>query len=365
MRIIPIDPDRAARMRTAVGADFTCEQTSTDSRSGVAFAKPRVVELRSVVAQPRPMISGGPASPHRGEYRSVSRSIAPIFDAEGRLAATLEVSFQDQHRAAAVLSDAVVHAAARSIEERLFRERYRREWIVALAPQVASRSAMLFAVDRHQRVVGADKYGRAMLAARRSARRSLDRAFDPTLWLMFEPDPTTFRSKPGDPDVSTRLVAVGTAEVWSALITPPEALSVPGQARHQLHTRPRTDSIGCVEQLSAEPQARGGLSPGALRRVREHIDANLDAGIDLKTLAEKVGLSRWHFARAFKQSMGATPHSYLMCRRLVRAQELLAETDLPLAEIALETGFSDQSHFSRRFREHLDVSPSMFRRAKR
>jgi AraC-like DNA-binding protein len=361
MRIIPIDPNRAARMRTAVGADFTCEQTSTDSRSGVAFAKPRVVELRSVVAQPRPMISGGPASPHRDGYRSVGCSIAPIFDAEGQLAATLEVSFQDQHRAA-VLSDALVHAAARSIEERLFRERFRREWIVAAAPQVASRSAMLFAVDQHQRVVGADKYGRAMLAA--SARRSLDRAFDPTLWLMFEPDPTMFRSKPGDPDVSARLVAVGTSEVWSALVTPPEAVSVPGHA-HQLHTRPRIDGIGCVQQLSAEPQARGGLSPGALRRVREHIDANLDAGIDLKTLAEKVGLSRWHFARAFKQSMGATPHSYLMCRRLVRAQELLAETDLPLAEIALETGFSDQSHFSRRFREHLDVSPSMFRRAKR
>jgi AraC-like DNA-binding protein len=312
------------------------------------------------------MMSGGSASPRREGYQSVRRSIAPIFDAEGQLTATLEISFEGQRRVPDVLTETVVQAAARSIEERLFRERYRRDWIVAVAREDAPRSAVLFAVDQDQRVVGADRPGRAMLAASRSARRNMNQTSGATLWVMFERDPAPFRSKVGDPDVSTRLVTVGTAEVWSAVVTPPEAVSVPGQQAHrQVHTRPRIDGIGSVQKLSAEPHARGGLSPGALRRVREHIDANLGTGIDLKTLAEKVGLSRWHFARAFKQSMGATPHSYLMCRRLVRAQEMLADTELPLAEIALETGFSDQSHFSRRFREHLDVSPSMFRRAKR
>jgi AraC family transcriptional regulator len=54
-----------------------------------------------------------------------------------------------------------------------------------------------------------------------------------------------------------------------------------------------------------------------------------------------------------------------MHRRLEKAQELLGGTDLPLAEIALATGFSDQSHFSRRFRDHLGTTPSAFRRAQR
>jgi len=133
----------------------------------------------------------------------------------------------------------------------------------------------------------------------------------------------------------------------------------------RLHVRPRIDSIGCVQHLPPAPQARGGLTPGTLRRIREHIEANLEADIDLEVLADIAGLSRCHFARAFKQSAGVTPHSYLMYRRLGRAQRLLAETDLSLAEIALATGFSDQSHFSRRFRELLDVSPSAFRRSKR
>jgi len=60
----------------------------------------------------------------------------------------------------------------------------------------------------------------------------------------------------------------------------------------------------------------------------------------------------------FKQSVGATPHDYLVATATRRAQELLTETEMPLAEIALATGFSDQSHFSRRFREHLNASPS-------
>jgi transcriptional regulator GlxA family with amidase domain len=107
--------------------------------------------------------------------------------------------------------------------------------------------------------------------------------------------------------------------------------------------------------------ARGGLPPKALRRVREYVMAHLEESISVQSLAAIVGLSRYHFARAFKQSEGVTPHRFLLQCRVRRAQELLAGTALSLSEIALAAGFSDQSHCSRRFRELVGLTPSKYR----
>jgi AraC-like DNA-binding protein len=296
------------------------------------------------------------------------RPSAPIFDAECRLIGSLEIvpRRQEQYSRTDAVLGAVLQASARAIEERLFRERYRQEWIVAVAPQDVSCSAILFALGRDQEIVGADRYARAMLAEHHAAFEDTAHDSKMTLWQLFEHNVMPFRSKHRGADIPALLMPTGAPEVWSALVTPPEITTAPWQELDsRLHVRPRIDSIGCVHQLAPAPQARGGLSPGTLRRVREHIEANLEADIDLEVLADIAGLSRCHFARAFKQSAGTTPHTYLMYRRLGKAQRLLADTDLPLAEIALETGFSDQSHFSRRFRELLDVSPSAFRRSRR
>jgi transcriptional regulator GlxA family with amidase domain len=111
--------------------------------------------------------------------------------------------------------------------------------------------------------------------------------------------------------------------------------------------------------------ARGGLSPSARRRVREHVEANLAEGISVGQLAALVGLSRCHFARAFKRSEGVTPRHFLCSCRVRRAQELLVKTDLPLARIAIAAGFTDQSHCSRRFRELMGITPGEYRRLMR
>jgi AraC-like DNA-binding protein len=111
--------------------------------------------------------------------------------------------------------------------------------------------------------------------------------------------------------------------------------------------------------------ASGGLTPRTLQRVRDHIEAHLAVHIELEALADIAGLSLWHFARAFKQSVGMPPHHYLMRRRLERAQELLTESNLSLAQIAVQTGFDDHSHFSRRYRQFFGVMPNRFRRSKR
>jgi transcriptional regulator GlxA family with amidase domain len=117
--------------------------------------------------------------------------------------------------------------------------------------------------------------------------------------------------------------------------------------------------------MAPAPQAHGGLSPAAMRRVREYVDVHLEGSMDLATLAGVAGVSIHHFARGFKQSAGVTPHHYLTQKRVERAQDLLAHTDLSLSEIAYAVGVSDQSHLARHFRQLLGITPRQFRWAQR
>jgi AraC-like DNA-binding protein len=106
---------------------------------------------------------------------------------------------------------------------------------------------------------------------------------------------------------------------------------------------------------------RGGLPPRVVRRLLEHIDCNIDRQIIVEDLAKVANLSASYFARAFKRSVGLTPHDYLIRRRVERTMELLSDTEMPLSAIALAAGFADQSHFARRFRQHVGVSPRAYR----
>jgi AraC-like DNA-binding protein len=110
---------------------------------------------------------------------------------------------------------------------------------------------------------------------------------------------------------------------------------------------------------------RGGLAPSALRRVRAHIDAHLGERIELRELADQAGTSLCHFSRAFRQSVGESPHRYLVKRRIDIAMARLRDTDQPLARIGTEVGFSDQSHFTRVFRAIAGETPYAFRRRHR
>ena len=135
----------------------------------------------------------------------------------------------------------------------------------------------------------------------------------------------------------------------------PVALSASYGAGHAPNGFAHQDSITPL------PRTRGGLPPRALKRVHEYIEAHLEENIGIQILANIVGLSMFHFARAFKQSKGLTPHDYLIECRVRRAQDLLANTNLSLSEIAMAAGFADQSHCTRRFRERVGVTPSDYR----
>jgi len=138
---------------------------------------------------------------------------------------------------------------------------------------------------------------------------------------------------------------------------PPAAFNVTLRAALAARAVPSIAEV----QAKVSARVRGGLAPRAMRKVRDHIEAHLDGKISIVALAAVAGLSPFHFARAFKQSAGATPHDYLIQRRVERVRVLLVGTNLPLSEIALAVGFSDQSHCARRFREHVGMCPSDYR----
>lgn len=106
----------------------------------------------------------------------------------------------------------------------------------------------------------------------------------------------------------------------------------------------------------------GGLSAGQEKLVREYIEDRLSDEIRLDDLAGVVRLSRFHFARAFKSSLGEPPHRYVMKRRIERAKDLLVKTSLPINDIALATGFRSASQFNRAFKDFVGVTPSTCRR---
>lgn len=99
------------------------------------------------------------------------------------------------------------------------------------------------------------------------------------------------------------------------------------------------------------------------RRVLEHIESNLAESLKNKDLACLVGYSEFHFNVAFRNSVGASPHEYIIRRRMEHAQRLMLSTDMALSEIACECGLADQAHLSRMFRRVVGESPAAWRRA--
>jgi AraC family transcriptional regulator len=107
----------------------------------------------------------------------------------------------------------------------------------------------------------------------------------------------------------------------------------------------------------------GGLAPWQERRAKELMSASLNEEIPLSRLAGECGLSVRHFARAFRQSTGTSPHRWLLKHRVEHARGLLHNRALSLSEVALSCGFADQSHFTRVFTAMMGVSPGAWRRA--
>jgi AraC family transcriptional regulator len=119
-------------------------------------------------------------------------------------------------------------------------------------------------------------------------------------------------------------------------------------------------TYGGMRALS--PLIRGGLTARQIKRAKEILAANLDGRVPLKEVARECGLSVSHFSRAFRRSIGAAPHNWLLTRRVEVAKEKLRDGRLSLADVAMACGFADQSHFTRVFTRTVGISPGAWRR---
>ena len=106
----------------------------------------------------------------------------------------------------------------------------------------------------------------------------------------------------------------------------------------------------------------GGLARWQAKRALTYIEANLGSKLDVGALAEVVAFSKSHFSRAFKRSLGFTPMAYVATRRVERAKVMMISTPEQLTEIALASGFADQSHLNRSFRRMVGMTPGLWRR---
>jgi len=124
--------------------------------------------------------------------------------------------------------------------------------------------------------------------------------------------------------------------------------------------------LEAVEQRAtpAPITSRAGLQPWQIRRILNYIEANLDKSIRNRELAAVVRLSEFHFNVAFRNSVGDSPHEYVIRRRIERSQGLMLSTDAPLSQIAADCGLADQAHFTRLFRKIVGETPAAWRRAR-
>jgi len=130
---------------------------------------------------------------------------------------------------------------------------------------------------------------------------------------------------------------------------------------------PLWDREGAVIGLIATIQKHPGLSHlsalgGEIRAVVEHIQAHLGEPLRISALARLAGISARQIERRFHSATGMSPTDFIVRARLAEACRLLRETASAIGQIALETGFYDQSALTRLFRKHLGMTPGEFRR---
>jgi AraC family transcriptional regulator len=110
------------------------------------------------------------------------------------------------------------------------------------------------------------------------------------------------------------------------------------------------------------PIYRGGLGPSREKKVRAYIRERLDQQLSLDELAKVAEMSPNYFISLFRQSIGMTPHKFVVQQRLEHARTLLENSRLSLLEIARHCGFQDQSQFTTTFRRFIGMTPGQYKR---
>jgi AraC-like DNA-binding protein len=123
-----------------------------------------------------------------------------------------------------------------------------------------------------------------------------------------------------------------------------------------------TDNLmGLVYSAQQAQPAAGAQNVNVIERAITRIQNEFERELNMSQLAQELGVGYSWFRHTFTAHTGLSPHQYLLEFRLVRARNLLAETELSIKEIAAQTGFEDEFYFSRLFRQKLNLTPSQWR----
>jgi AraC family transcriptional regulator len=117
-----------------------------------------------------------------------------------------------------------------------------------------------------------------------------------------------------------------------------------------------------VSQRVRRPGDRAQLAPWQVNLAMQIMEGQIHRTLSLAEVASPLGVSVNHFIKGFVNSVGTSPYHWFIRQRIARSVELLRTKDMPLAEIAAECGFSDQSHFTRVFTRRLGMTPGKWRR---
>jgi AraC family transcriptional regulator len=98
--------------------------------------------------------------------------------------------------------------------------------------------------------------------------------------------------------------------------------------------------------------SHAGLAQHKLKQVQSFVDEHIAESVHVHQLAAAVHMSPFHFARMFRESTGQPPHMYVMIQRVEHAKSLLSDSELPLIDVAVQSGFRTQGHFSGVFRRY-------------
>ena len=111
--------------------------------------------------------------------------------------------------------------------------------------------------------------------------------------------------------------------------------------------------------LAGTDEPKLGSERTAVRQACRYIEERFAEGVSLTQLAEHVSLSPYYLLRVFRARVGMPPYAYLESVRIRQAQQLI-KAGRPLADIAVEVGFSSQSHLTRRFKQIIGVTPGRY-----
>jgi AraC family transcriptional regulator len=241
----------------------------------------------------------------------------------------------------------------------------RSPWRAAPPPDPARRPARISLEDRQSAIAASQKKAEAMydgvLAEPHPTAGSVGAAGRPRSRPAGRQIPPASRGFPEDPALTQALIELLKSAGQGLAEDRAEASSCIGRALSLLEAEHlRRDS----DREAPEP-ATGGLTQWRVRRVKQHIDENLEHTIRIEELASIAKLSVRHFSLAFKQTFGVPPHAHIVGRRIEKARELMLLTDEPLAQVALACGLADQAHLTKWFRRLVGATPNAWRRQHR